>query len=244
MPLARSAASRSPAASGRRRSRARRSGKAAGLPRSRPMQAAGGRLRELHDWRASTFLACWPCPVGASAVPTSAAPPAPRSTVTYSAGPIVRVPQGPTLLEISRMKDVPHASVCGGRARCSTCRVGVERGSPTCRRRSSAESLTLGQHHRAAERAARLPDPPAALHHRHAPCPPPAAPAAARGSRPDPQGIEATWSCCSSTCGTLRSICEKRLPYDVVFILNGFFAQVGEAIERTAAGSTSFWATA
>ena len=48
--------------------------------------------------------------------------------ITYRGGPMVRVPPGPTLLEISRMNDVPHASVCGGRARCSTCRVGVESG--------------------------------------------------------------------------------------------------------------------
>ena len=53
----------------------------------------------------------------------------PKVTVAYTAGPTVKVPQGPTLLEISRMSRIPHASVCGGRARCSTCRVRIERGS-------------------------------------------------------------------------------------------------------------------
>jgi adenylate cyclase len=41
----------------------------------------------------------------------------------YVGGPSVAVPQGLSLLEASRTMGVPHASVCGGRGRCSTCRV-------------------------------------------------------------------------------------------------------------------------
>ncbi len=37
----------------------------------------------------------------------------------------VRVPKGMSVLEASLRHKVPHASVCGGRARCSTCRVRV-----------------------------------------------------------------------------------------------------------------------
>ncbi|MGH6727955.1 MAG: adenylate/guanylate cyclase domain-containing protein [Pseudolabrys sp.] len=37
----------------------------------------------------------------------------------------VRVPKGVSVLEASLRYKVPHASVCGGRARCSTCRVRV-----------------------------------------------------------------------------------------------------------------------
>ena len=36
-----------------------------------------------------------------------------------------------TVLEASRMGGVPHASVCGGRGRCATCRVRVGVGSDT-----------------------------------------------------------------------------------------------------------------
>ena len=68
----------------------------------------------------------------------------PKVTVAYTAGPTVKVPQGPTLLEISRMKGVPHASVCGGRARCSTCRVRIERGSFALPSPVFPESVTLG----------------------------------------------------------------------------------------------------
>ena len=42
----------------------------------------------------------------------------------------VDVPRGWSVLEASRAHGIPHLSVCGGRARCSTCRVQVvERGA-------------------------------------------------------------------------------------------------------------------
>lgn len=49
--------------------------------------------------------------------------------VRYIDGPEVTAPQGPTLLEISRANGVPHLSLCGGRGRCTTCRVIVEEGA-------------------------------------------------------------------------------------------------------------------
>jgi len=45
--------------------------------------------------------------------------------VTYPGGRSVRVPLGFTVLEASRSARVPHASICGGRGRCSTCRIRV-----------------------------------------------------------------------------------------------------------------------
>lgn len=45
--------------------------------------------------------------------------------VIYPDARVVRVPRGFSVLEASLMAEVPHASVCGGRARCSTCRVRV-----------------------------------------------------------------------------------------------------------------------
>src|SRR4029079_12646499 len=51
-----------------------------------------------------------------------------RFTVSYTGGPKVTAPQGLSLLEVSRLHNIPHASVCGGRARCSTCRVRVVEG--------------------------------------------------------------------------------------------------------------------
>lgn len=46
-------------------------------------------------------------------------------SVTYSDGRSVRVPVGTSVLEASRLNHIPHAAVCGGKGRCSTCRVRI-----------------------------------------------------------------------------------------------------------------------
>jgi adenylate cyclase len=51
-----------------------------------------------------------------------------RVTITYTGGQKVSARRGLSVLEISRLHDIPHASVCGGRARCSTCRVRIIEG--------------------------------------------------------------------------------------------------------------------
>src|SRR5215475_2346579 len=47
-------------------------------------------------------------------------------------GRTVRVPRGWSVLEASRAFHIAHASMCGGRARCSTCRVRVIAGEDVC----------------------------------------------------------------------------------------------------------------
>jgi adenylate cyclase len=47
----------------------------------------------------------------------------PTFTVTYPDGKRQTVPVGFSVLEASRMAGVPHASICGGRGRCTLCRV-------------------------------------------------------------------------------------------------------------------------
>src|SRR5271170_2917409 len=46
-------------------------------------------------------------------------------SLSYGNGRTIRVPKGLSVLEASLRHNVPHASVCGGRARCSTCRIRV-----------------------------------------------------------------------------------------------------------------------
>jgi adenylate cyclase len=46
-------------------------------------------------------------------------------SLSYGNGRTVRVPKGLSVLEASLRYKVPHASMCGGRARCSTCRIRV-----------------------------------------------------------------------------------------------------------------------
>ena len=63
-------------------------------------------------------------------------------TITYPQRN-ARVPLGWTVLEASRSHHVPHMSMCGGRARCSTCRVEVIGGEDHCPPPASAEQATL-----------------------------------------------------------------------------------------------------
>jgi adenylate cyclase len=63
--------------------------------------------------------------------------------VSYVDGPTIRVATGKTLLEVSRSAGISHASVCGGRGRCSTCRVRVETGLDGLPPPTGAEAITL-----------------------------------------------------------------------------------------------------
>lgn len=63
-------------------------------------------------------------------------------SVSYP-GRTVHVPRGWTVLEASRSFHLPHASMCGGRARCSTCRVRVTAGQEFCPESSVDERTTL-----------------------------------------------------------------------------------------------------
>jgi ferredoxin len=63
--------------------------------------------------------------------------------VSYVDGPTVPVPKGMTLLEVSRANGVPHASLCGGRSRCTTCRVRVEKGLEKLGAPGRAEAAAL-----------------------------------------------------------------------------------------------------
>ncbi|HWB46517.1 MAG TPA: adenylate/guanylate cyclase domain-containing protein [Hyphomicrobiaceae bacterium] len=153
-----------------------------------------------------------------------------RVEVTYRGGPVVRVPVGPTLLEISRMKEVPHASVCGGRARCSTCRVMVESGLEDLPPAEGAEAETLAsiqapptvrlacqiRPHKAIT-VTRLVAPPKRMR-------------ALTGA--GMEGTERRLAVLFLDTRGFTKISEARLPYDVVFILNRLFAEAGEAIRR------------
>lgn len=68
-----------------------------------------------------------------------------KLTITYPGSLSIRAKPGATLLEMSRINDVPIASVCGGRARCSTCRVKVLDGSADLAAPGAAEKAVLAR---------------------------------------------------------------------------------------------------
>lgn len=63
--------------------------------------------------------------------------------ISYADGPKLRVPIGLSILEASRRYRVQHASVCGGRGRCSTCRIRVLETMGSLEDPSAAEEQVL-----------------------------------------------------------------------------------------------------
>jgi adenylate cyclase len=65
-------------------------------------------------------------------------------TITYPQR-VARVPIGWSILEASRSHHIPHMSMCGGQARCSTCRVQVTAGDDHCPPAEAPEQATLAR---------------------------------------------------------------------------------------------------
>src|SRR4029077_16526498 len=63
--------------------------------------------------------------------------------ITYPGGRVVTVTSGFSVLEASRWAGIPHASVCGGRGGCSTCRVRVISGAEALHAPSAVEHAAL-----------------------------------------------------------------------------------------------------
>lgn len=151
--------------------------------------------------------------------------------LSYPDGRQVSVPRGFSVLEASIVSGIPHAAVCGGRGRCSTCRVRVGRGREHLPPPTAAEQRVLA-------RIAAPPDvrlacqirPQAAL------AVTPLMPASA-GPREvlqvmgPAQGVERTVAVLFCDLRGFTKLSQERLPYDTVFILNRYFAAMGEAIE-------------
>jgi adenylate cyclase len=155
----------------------------------------------------------------------------PRLSVKYTGGPTVRVPFGPTLLEISRMHGIPHAAVCGGRARCSTCRVRIDEGASTLTPPGYPEAITLASI--GAPKNVRLAcqvRPTSALTVTRLLRPASTGPQAAETQELDSAGVEKALCVMFLDLRDFTQLSQSRLAYDVVFILNEFFAAAGSAI--------------
>jgi adenylate cyclase len=63
--------------------------------------------------------------------------------ISYPGGHIVLVSRGFSVLEASRWAGLPHASVCGGRGRCSTCKIRIVQGAQWLNEPGPVERITL-----------------------------------------------------------------------------------------------------
>ncbi len=151
--------------------------------------------------------------------------------ITYPGGVRVGVPQGSTILEASQLRRVPHAHVCGGRGRCSTCRVKVIRGLEHLPPPTPAEARVLARIHAGPDvRLACQSRPTGDLEVL------PLLPASAtpRDARPRPgylQGQEREIVVLFADLRGFTSLAEHKLPYDVVFLLNRYFRGMATAVE-------------
>ena len=152
--------------------------------------------------------------------------------LNYPGGRVVSFAPGMTVLEASRYAGIPHASVCGGRGRCSTCRVRVGTGAEHLPAPSVEEARVLARVGASAKdvRLACQIRPTADLE--LTPLVPPAL-AAGRALRADDyhSGREAEIAVLFADLRGFTSLCEHRLPFDTVFLLNRYFAEMGGAIE-------------
>ncbi|HJQ60520.1 MAG TPA: adenylate/guanylate cyclase domain-containing protein [Vineibacter sp.] len=151
----------------------------------------------------------------------------------YPGGRLVTLPTGLSVLEMSRVVGVPHASVCGGRGRCSTCRVRMA-GQDVDRLLAAAPEESRVLQRIGSPEGVRL-----ACQTR----PPPGAytvtPLLPANAEPRDvlrgdlvaHGAEKVVAVLFADLRGFTAMSEKRLPFDVVFILNRYFRSMGEAVQ-------------
>ncbi len=154
-----------------------------------------------------------------------------RIVVKYVDGPVTKQDIGPTLLEMSRIRAVPHASVCGGKGRCSTCRVRIVRAEGdvpeiddeerrVLRRFKAGEDVRLACRLRPAGDMTVLRLMPAEATMKMV---------AEQGRFATGQEMVVTVMFADLRDFTRTS--EKRLPFDVVYLINQFSGAMGRAVE-------------
>lgn len=151
--------------------------------------------------------------------------------LSYGNGKTVRVPKGLSVLEASLRHNVPHASVCGGRARCSTCRIRIigDHGAlPEPSQREAFVLARVGTADPSIRLACQLrPESDLSFFqlfapHTHA--------AAGQTATPARIGQERYLVSLFVDMRGSTQLAEKRLPFDTVFIVNRFLGAVSQAV--------------
>jgi len=151
-------------------------------------------------------------------------------SLSYGNGRTVRVPKGLSVLEASLRHQVPHASVCGGRARCSTCRIRVIGDCAMLPEPSNREAFVLNRVGTGSDPAIRLacqlrPETDISFFQIFMP-----QTAAAGASGPSHIGEERYLvSMFVDMRGSTR-LAEHRLPFDTVFVVNRFLGAISQAV--------------
>lgn len=152
--------------------------------------------------------------------------------ITLPDGDSLTAPVGQTILETLRNAGVPHASVCGGRGRCTTCRVHVGEAARHLPPPGEVEQKALARI--GVEPEVRLacqcaPRRDISI----TPLLPPTATAAQANQGGGIQGREQQVATMFIDLRGSTKLGEEKLPYDVLFILNQFFAEMSSALSDT-----------
>lgn len=152
--------------------------------------------------------------------------------VIHPSGAVLAVLPGATVLETLRENGIPHASVCGGRARCTTCRVLVTRGLDSLPPPGGLEKAAL----------ARV-GAPTAVRLACQICPtsdvavlPLLSADATMADATGIRGLEGNERLVTVMFVDLRgstTLGEAKLPYDVLFMLDQFFREMVAALRDT-----------
>jgi adenylate cyclase len=150
--------------------------------------------------------------------------------VTYGDGQRVELQRGATILDASRQAHIAHASVCGGRGRCSTCRVRILAGLEQLPPPDANETRVL-------QRVAAPPNVRLACQTRPT-HPVQVIPLLTQGSSRDSQaraghlqGREQEIAILFADLRAFTKLAHQRLPYDTVFLLNRYFRAMGMAVD-------------
>jgi adenylate cyclase len=159
--------------------------------------------------------------------------------LTHSNGSTMAMLPGATVLETLRANGIPHASVCGGRARCTTCRVRVVRGKEQLPAPAGLELAALARI--GAMQGVRL---ACQLRPRTdiSVTPLLAADASAADGlvRGGMEGSERQVTVVFVDLRGSTTLGERRMPYDVLFILNQFFNEMTKALIATGGHYSNF----
>ena len=151
--------------------------------------------------------------------------------LSYGNGRTVRVPKGFSVLEASLRHNLPHASVCGGRARCSTCRIriiGDHAALPEPSQREAFVLTRVGTNDPSIRLACQLrPTSDLSFFQLFTPQ---TSMANAHASAPASIGQERYLVSLFVDMRGSTQLAEKRLPFDTVFIVNRFLGAVSQAV--------------
>jgi adenylate cyclase len=153
--------------------------------------------------------------------------------LTYPGDRVVQITPGISVLEASREAGIPHASVCGGRGRCSTCRIRLGEGRAhvapagadelkVLKRVGAPEHVRLACQLRPTQNLEVIPL-----------LPPNATPKDAFRKPAHLQGSEREVAILFADIRKFTQFSENKLPYDVVFVLNRYFRAMGEVVTET-----------